>query len=322
VIRRIILLAVLLSSLISVAQVPVSIRTEGAKARTRPSTRAPIIAALHKGELFVIQDDQPYWYEITLKNGRAAWVRKAVCTIVDQSEDTPEEPGTAPTSASLPAPTSNPACTEVSVPADLSICPATGSGGVYGPAYAQKNRLKVPCSYSSISVDDMLALQHLSKSARAKPDGDPEAQYLKATEAETVMVEGYLAMAKDGGAEGVNCKSTTRVDTHMELVDTDSVDPKRNRDRHVIAEVTPWFHAAVPEWSTEALESLASYSGGYSGSEKHSPPKVRIYGYLFFDEAHATGADSWRGTPWEVHPITKIEVLENGEWHELGGVHP
>jgi hypothetical protein len=42
---------------------------------------------------------------------------------------------------------------------------------------------------------------------------------------------------------------------------------------------------------------------------------------FFFDEAHATGATSWRGTAWEVHPITKIEVFENGTWKEIGGVH-
>jgi hypothetical protein len=129
-------------------------------------------------------------------------------------------------------------------------------------------------------------------------------------------------MAKDGGVEGVNCKSSTRVDTHLELVDTDSQDPQTNRSKHVIAEVTPWFHAAVPEWSTTALGNLASYVGGYNANApQHPPTKIRVYGYLFFDEAHATGAESWRGTAWEVHPITKIEVLQDGQWKEIGGVH-
>jgi len=321
--RRSILLFVLLVSIGTLAQVPVSIRTEGTKARKAPSTNAQAIATLHKGELFVITGDQPYWYQVTLRNGASAWVRKAACTVVDQDEDTPEEP--APPSISThpsTSPVTVPACAEVTVPADWSICPAAGTGGVYGPAYVQKNRLKVPCSYTPMTVDDMLALQHLSKSARALPDSDTQNQYLRTTEAETVIVEGYLAMAKDGGSEGVNCKSSTRIDTHMELVDTDAADPKTNRDKHVIAEVTPWFHAAVPGWATAELGNFASYVGGYSAGAPHRPPtKIRVYGYLFFDEAHATGADSWRGTAWEVHPITKIEVFQDGQWKEIGGVH-
>jgi hypothetical protein len=193
---------------------------------------------------------------------------------------------------------------------------------MYGPAYVEKNRLKVPCSYKPLTLADMLALQHLPRAVRALPDTDPQAQYLKSAESETVVVEAYLAMAKAGGSEGVNCKSTTRIDTHLELVDTDAQDPKTNRTRHVVAEVTPWFHAAVPEWTTAAIGQLASYVGGYSaGSESQPPTEIRVYGYLFFDEAHAAGAESWRGTAWEVHPITKIEVFRNGEWKEIGSVH-
>ena len=26
---------------------------------------------------------------------------------------------------------------------------------------------------------------------------------------------------------------------------------------------------------------------------------------------------TWRGTAWEVHPITRIEVLENGTWRSI-----
>jgi len=128
------------------------------------------------------------------------------------------------------------------------------------------------------------------------------------------MVEGFLAMAKDGGKEGVNCGSGTRLDTHLELVSTDAEDPKTNRRNHVVAEVTPWFHEAIPSWSTNALGAFASYVGGYSGANHGPPTKIRVFGYLFYDEAHATGASQWRGTAWEVHPVTRIEVWKDGVW--------
>jgi len=323
--RRLVLIVSLLLPLTSLAQIPVSIRTNNVKAHKTASTRAPVIATLHKGEVFVITDDQPYWYEITLRNGRAAWVPKSACSVVDKIE-TADEPADAPPPSSAPAVAPStvtpPACNETSIPADWHVCPATGSGGMYAQAYIQKNRLKIPCSYSPMSISDMLGLEHLPKSVRALPETDNRAQYLKLAETKAVVLEGFLAMAKDGGEEGVNCKSGTRLDTHVELVDSDSEDPKSNRSRHVVAEVTPWFHEAITAWSTDRLGELASYVGGYSAhSPRHQPAKVRIYGYLFYDEAHATGAESWRGTAWEVHPITKIEVLEQDTWMELGPVH-
>jgi hypothetical protein len=280
---------------------------------------------LHKGEVFIIEDDQPYWYEISLRNGKLAWVRKSACTVVDPttSQDSPTESNLPnPVPALNNQPVTPAACIETSVPANWNVCPATGSGGMYAQAYVQKNRTHVPCTYTPITVDDMLALEALPQSVRALPDTDPREQYLKTEESKTVMLQGFLALAKDGGQEGVNCKSNTRLDTHMELVDTDAQDPKTNRGRHVIAEITPWFHEAVPSWSTQALSQFASYIADYKApAEKNPPTPVRVYGYLFFDEAHATGATSWRGTAWEVHPITKIEVFENGAWKEVGGVH-
>jgi hypothetical protein len=306
------------------AQIPVQIRSNGVKARRTPSTTASVIATLHKGETFVITDDLPYWYEITLRNGKAAWVRKSSCSVIDKAEP-PEEadtPGLDTPAITPPAPAPVGACVPISVPADWNVCPAIGSGGTHAEAYTKKNRVSVPCSYSPITVDEMLALTPLPAAVRALPDTDPRKQYLVAEEAKTVVLDGFLAMAKDGGQEGVNCGSATRLDTHLELVDTDAIDPSQNRSQHVIAEITPWFHEAIPSWSTDDVGKYASYVNVYKASGQKNPPgRIRVSGYLFFDEAHVSGAASWRGTAWEVHPITKIEVFENGVWKEIGGTH-
>jgi hypothetical protein len=317
-------LATIIAAAISIAtygQVSVAIRVGRANARKSPSAQAQVVAMLHRGETFIITDDLPYWYKVTLKNGRSAFVPKSACTVIgdDDLENTQPPPSETPAPPDTSSGTVNvPSCTERTIPADWSICPATGSGGKYAQAYVQKNRLSIPCSYTPMSVDDLLALQGLPQAVRALPDTDSRLQYLKQMEAKAVRVEGFLAMAKDGGPEGVNCPPTNRLDTHMELVDTDQADPKTNRQKHVVTEVTPWFHEALPAWSTQALGNFASYVGGYGASQESRPPtKIRVYGYLFYDEAHAGNAGAWRGTAWEVHPITRIEVLESGEWKEL-----
>ncbi len=262
----------------SIAQVSVAIRTAHAKARPSPAASAAAVATLHRGESFIVVDDLPYWYKITLKNGHRAYVAKSACTVVgeDDNEVQPDLPPT-PEQPSLPSPPASVgACTSTKVPANWNVCPADGSGGKYAEAYLQKNRLDIACSYSPMSPADMLALQSLPNAVRALPDSDPRLQYLKSTEAKAVVVEAYLAMAKDGGQEGVNCGSGTRLDTHMELVDNDTQDPKANRPTHVIAEVTPWFHEAIPNWSTQALGGYASYVGGYGAAQPaHAPTKVR-----------------------------------------------
>src|SRR5882724_1729600 len=113
------------------AQVPVQIRRDHVKARKVPSTTAPVVATLHKGEVFVITDDLPYWYEITLRNGKSAWVRKSACSVIDKAEP-PEEAEVPSVTAPAQAPLATAAaCTPTSVPADWHVCPAEGSGGMH-----------------------------------------------------------------------------------------------------------------------------------------------------------------------------------------------
>ncbi len=52
--------------------------------------------------------------------------------------------------------------------------------------------------------------------------------------------------------------------------------------------------------------------------------RVRLTGWIVFDQIHSDqlpGASETqkprRGTLWEVHPITKVEVQENENWRDL-----
>jgi hypothetical protein len=39
---------------------------------------------------------------------------------------------------------------------------------------------------------------------------------------------------------------------------------------------------------------------------------------MFWDEEYGSEVDNSRGTLWEIHPIHKIEVLQNSDWVDLG----
>lgn len=304
----------------ALAQVSVTVRTATAPARKTADTHAQILATLHQGESYIVRDDIPYWYQVVLHNGNKAWVRKAACTVV--GPDDVEEPSSDTPAVQPHAPANTPVsvngCTPTVIAADFSICPQSGQGVKYKQAYLQKNRISIPCTYTPMTLGEIRSLHQLPNTVRALPDADPQLTYLKQMESTPIVVDAFVAMTKDGGQEGVNCGSSTRLDTHVELVDTDAVDPKQNRDTHVVVEVTPWFRQTFTNWTTAKIGESASYIGGYTAhSPAHSPGRIRVYGFLFYDEAHATGASTWRGTAWEIHPITKIEVFENGAWTEL-----
>jgi hypothetical protein len=310
-----------LVSLICSAQTPISVRVE-TPAKRAPSADATKVATLHPGETFTVNKDVPYWYQITLRSGRKAWVRKSACTLEQVEEedvdaDTAEADAIRDSFSLSDAPTAQlPNCAPSTQVADFSICPASGSGGLNARAYLQKNRMDMPCAFRELTVAELLNFKPLPKSVRALPDTDPDVEYLKSHESTPVRVEGHLAMVKYAGKEGVNCNDPSRLDLRMELVGDGTADPKTNRTEHIVTEASPWFQAQISAWDTDTLSQYSSYKGGFSGTMKRPPTKVRIYGFLFFDEAHAYDGSvgTVRGTAWELHPVVRIEVFENGTW--------
>jgi len=122
------------------------------------------------------------------------------------------------------------------------------------------------------------------------------------------VLVGYVHNAKPGGIESVNCgaKAIPDRDTHIELVLSL---PDSAGKRRVIVEVTPrmraWARTHKMDWSTPTLEKTLI---GH---------KVEIRGWEFDDYEHAVSAENtnpghklnWRATVWELHPVTKITLL-------------
>src|ERR1051326_6751945 len=126
------------------------------------------------------------------------------------------------------------------------------------------------------------------------------------SEGRAAKVEGYVVGVTPGGAEAANCYSIWERDTHIYLARGPEALPRER----VVAEVTPrwreWARGQGYDWSEAALEGALTGRWGRRG------------GWLLFDHGHAGesenlspgGGRDWRGTAWEIHPVTGITVLK------------
>ncbi len=119
-------------------------------------------------------------------------------------------------------------------------------------------------------------------------------------------IVGYVLDVKAGGIESVNCHATfvDDRDTHIEIALTKTA----AKSRLVIVEVTPYWRTLMAakgvDWTTAGLRRALK---GH---------KVLITGWLFNDWEHKGESENtspgspnnWRGTTWEIHPITNIQV--------------
>ena len=125
-------------------------------------------------------------------------------------------------------------------------------------------------------------------------------------EGDAAEITAYVCDVKIGAVESVNCaaKDHWHRDTHIEL----TLDPNdaNNPSKILVVEVTPRFRQAMKDrgvdWSQQALR------------DKFLGRWVTVRGWLFYDALHAdesAGSGSskiWRGSPWEIHPVTDLTV--------------
>ena len=133
--------------------------------------------------------------------------------------------------------------------------------------------------------------------------GDDRARW---GEGRAAVVEGYVVEVRPGAVEAANCFSLAERDTHIHVAPhADS--PTRES---VVIEVTPRTRRAAAgrgqDWSQEGLRRAL---GGR---------RCRFEGWLLYDREHDEEAEhtapgragNWRATAWEIHPATRIEVLD------------
>ncbi len=212
-----------------------------------------------------------------------------------------------PSGSSGNAPTLAPGAAGKQTPQEETFhsCPPQGDGG--DPVLNEnKNRIDSG-NYQPTAVSSILNLpvpQDTVKAAHANWSASSAAQVAQ-YEGTPVVLEGYLAGARQEGPETPNCHSTTDEDFHIWLLGQPG--GMSDRASAVVVEATPRVRVNHPGWTVNALEAIAS-----------AGTRVRISGWLMLDPEHPEQLQNTRGTLWEVHPIMKIEEQSGGGWVSLG----
>lgn len=123
-----------------------------------------------------------------------------------------------------------------------------------------------------------------------------------------VSVIGYLSnrvkVQTGSPGESANCNllNPNEVDWHMYL----TKGPSQPIKTAIIVETTPRVRPSH-KWTPELLTPYVN---------KNRP--LRVSGWLMYDFQHLDVVGTERGTVWEVHPITKIEVQDGqGNWVDI-----
>jgi hypothetical protein len=175
-----------------------------------------------------------------------------------------------------------------------------------------KNRFNLP---KDDDIDPLVSLQAM---LALGPDRDRFSPKKAAT------IQGLVVKVSFGGiefGETCNCESKKKneVDTHIDLAMHPDAPPKQ----HVIVEITQRLRLLkkmqdpTVDWSTEKVKE--QFEGRW----------VEVTGWLMFDTEHVKQAENtnpgnpqnFRGTCWELHPVTSIKRLDAAPDEAAGFQH-
>lgn len=170
----------------------------------------------------------------------------------------------------------------------------------------EKNRYTMPLDVVDLTVQSIIQTPSsvLADAGRKKREWWSSAarDYAKQEESRGVRVTGYLVRAKQEGPESCNGYSDSLHDYHIWISDA----PTYDKANGLIVEITPRWESVRAGWRIAEIERLA---------QRHS--RVRVTGWLMWDEEHPDEVGRSRATQWEVHPVTGFEVFDGGAWQPL-----
>lgn len=184
-------------------------------------------------------------------------------------------------------------------------CPPEGDGGI-AALNLKKNRVDDYSAYTTIHFAALARLPgpkvaQLAEMALLSAD---ERALVARYEGIPIALEGYLVGVKESGPESCNCHGAAFEfrDHHLWLASSADDD----RSRAVVLETTPRVRAKHPRWDTKTLDTVVK-----------TRQRVRVSGWLMFDPEHPDQVGKTRATLWEIHPIMRIEIEQNGQWVNL-----
>jgi hypothetical protein len=203
----------------------------------------------------------------------------------------------------------------------------------------ERNRMKNrwPVNLSLFAVESLDTVGFLKKvrdydsrlqSTRRGELTSAQKDELDSYESQIVSLTGWLVLAYAGPPETTNCGNAIFHDWHFEIFENASDHaPQIGDPTPIICEITPRTERSLYREGIR-IQSLTGFFRLQDRSfraTRHKTQKVRVTGYLLWDDDHNGSADvgstiqyfssnrfhhPWRSTAWEVHPVMKIEVIE------------
>jgi hypothetical protein len=189
-------------------------------------------------------------------------------------------------------------------------CPPEGKQqsdkGFFDPTLNElKNRDIAPTQTESRTIAQILANKPKAvvaegKKARAEWSSDAKAAVAD-WESAGATVEGRLIAIKRQDPESCNCHKANDLDMHLWI---SAKAASTEKPRAVVVEISP----RMPKLQAlhDQLVQLAKKG-----------TRIRVTGWMMWDEEHGSEVGKSRGTLWEIHPVHKFEVFQNGQWVDL-----
>jgi hypothetical protein len=233
----------------------------------------------------------------------------------------------------------------IRVKGGAELCHPEGDAHPDDATNVHKNRSDIPATSYFVTVDAIRALpdtalwRFTQTTNWRKAWKTTDSALVTPYEGIPVTVEGYFEVVKPQKAspptgtrkvgESPNCHAWAEKDTdwHIALVS----DPSEREEQAVVIEPTPRTKRHNAGWTFETARLLAVRHSDSPTAVRHEAEaaRVRVTGFLMLDPVHPKhirgGCDlhhcttpcCFRATLWEVHPVTRIEVLRNNEWEDL-----
>lgn len=294
-----------------------AVTTVSLSLRARPSAKSHRIATLDAGDtvqLLAAQKRNGY-YRIVSPESDTGWVISRSVRLLSANSASSSVPAGVSDTITLSSGGGDISGWEKPEPVEQSggACAAEGLGKNGKPAPdpqtdLRKNRVDTSSAYHPVTFTQILALPWRGLPRKRTGWIQTDSLQVAKYEGPPILLEGYLVDVVEEGMESTNCEIDTHDwhDWHMWVVPTPSEAANRDRTNAVVVEVTPRVRASSTNWVLGSVKALA-----------RTHEKVRIAGWLMWDPDHPDQVGKTRGTTWEIHPVTRIEVLRNGSWFDL-----
>jgi uncharacterized protein YraI len=310
-------LAIVLAA-VSLGLAQEAVVTRNVNLRHGPSTaQAPIRLLVPPDTVELLEPNQTNgYYHVRTEDREEGWVWGRNVRILSEGEPAPTSPSMAPSAAptvegaaatAIAEDWEKPTPNQTTFQSEGKTCGPSGDGGDR-PTNLLKNRTDAPGGVHDVTWAAIANLPYPSPAPKHRSDWtDDQLAVIRRYEGVAVRVIGYLVALKPqthGSGESTNCHWTksVKVDWHMALVKSVGDGEKDS----IVIETTPRVRQSHPKWTPTRLQPWVN-----------TDAPVRMTGWLMFDPEHRNHLDKYRMTLWEIHPITKIEVFQNGAWVDL-----